>query len=183
MKKTVPRFSPCPEIADVSLVHPQWFEDSRGRFCESFRNEWFPQRNWEEMQSNRSESSEGVLRGLHYHFRQVDYWQVLAGTIEVGLADLRASSPTYGKSALIRVEANSGLGIFIPPGIAHGFLSLTAATLLYLVDRYYDGTDEYGVIWNDRELDVNWSTREPLLSERDKKNPTWRMVPSKLRPR
>ncbi len=173
---------PCAEIADVQLVHPQWFEDSRGRFCETFRKAWFPQRSWQAMQCNRSESRAGVLRGLHYHFHQVDYWQLLTGTMEVGLADLRRSSPTFGHSVLLRVDAESGLGIYIPPGVAHGFHSLVPITLLYIVDRHYDGEDEHGVIWNDSELAVDWSTDAPLLSARDQKNPAWQAVPANLRP-
>ena len=178
----MPTIESSSEISDVQLVHPQWFEDSRGRFCESFRKEWFLQRNWGAVQCNRSESKEGVLRGLHFHFRQVDYWQVLAGTIEVGLADLRKSSPTFGQSTLIRVDSKSGLGIYIPPGIAHGFHSLTRASLLYIVDQYYDGEDEHGVIWDDPDLAVGWSTKAPLLSDRDKVNPAWQAVPPALRP-
>ena len=173
---------PCPEIADVQLVHPRWFEDNRGRFCETFRKEWFPQRSWQAIQCNRSESRAGVLRGLHYHFHQVDYWQLLAGTIEVGLADLRSSSPTFGQSILLTVKADSGLGIYIPPGVAHGFHSLSPATLLYVVDQYYDGQDEHGVIWNDPGLAIRWSTNNPLLSDRDMENPQWLAVPADLRP-
>ncbi len=173
---------PCAAIADVQVVHPRWFADQRGRFCETFRTEWFPQRSWQAMQCNRSESRAGVLRGLHYHFRQVDYWQLLAGTIEIGLADLRRSSPTFGQSTLLTVDADSGLGIYIPPGVAHGFHSLSPATLLYVVDQYYDGQDEHGVIWNDPELAIPWSTRNPVLSARDQANPAWQAVPADLRP-
>ncbi len=173
----------CSQIADVQLVEPSWFEDSRGRFCESFRKEWFPQRSWQAMQSNRSESKAGVLRGLHYHFHQVDYWQLLKGTIEVGLVDLRRSSSTYLQTTVIELEGDSGLGIYIPPGVAHGFYCLAPAALLYTVDQYYDGEDEHGVIWNDTELALAWSTTKPLLSGRDQLNPEWQAVPEELRPK
>ncbi len=172
----------CAEIADVQLVYPRWWTDSRGRFCETFRKEWFPQRSWQAMQCSRSESRAGVLRGLHYHFHQADYWQLLAGTIEVGLADLRRSSPTFGQTTLITVDSASGLGIYIPPGVAHGLHSLSPATLLYVVDQYYDGQDEHGVIWNDSALAIRWSTHHPILSDRDTANPEWQTVPEHLRP-
>ena len=81
-------------IAGVKFAQLQVFGDERGRFMETFRKDWFPERTWELFQSNRSDSKAGVLRGLHYHFRQVDYWHVPIGRIRVGLADLRASSLT-----------------------------------------------------------------------------------------
>ena len=85
-------------IKDVQIATLKPFADERGRFMETFRKEWFPQRSWDIIQTNRSDSKAGVLRGLHYHFRQVDYWYVIAGKIRAGLYDLRSNSPTYGQS-------------------------------------------------------------------------------------
>ena len=85
---TITEFSAIP---GVLLVELRPFADERGRFTETFRKEWFPQRAWSNVQSNRSDSRAGVLRGLHYHFHQVDYWYLAAGRIRVGLADLRRS--------------------------------------------------------------------------------------------
>lgn len=82
-------------IHGVINVQLQPYGDERGRFTEFFRREWFPQRDWRHVQSNRSDSRAGVLRGLHYHFNQVDYWYVISGRLRVGLADLRRSSPTF----------------------------------------------------------------------------------------
>ncbi len=169
-------------IADVRWVSPRWYNDPRGRFCESFRQEWFPERAWDALQCNRSESAANVLRGLHYHFRQIDFWQVLAGSIEVGLIDLRPRSPTFLQQEVRCLDAESGEGLFIPEGVAHGFCSLQATTLLYLVDQYYDGTDEYGVQWNDPALGVSWSCTNPLLSDRDARNPLWADIPASNRP-
>ena len=108
------------------------------------------------MQSNRSDSKAGVLRGLHYHFHQVDYWYAVQGRIRVGLADLRASSPTYRASLTVEIGDGNQQGIFIPTGVAHGFYALTDTTLTYIVNNYYDGADEHGVAWNDPELAVPW---------------------------
>lgn len=164
-------------IPGVKHVEFRVFEDERGRFMETFRTEWFAERSWEIIQSNRSHSRANVLRGLHYHHHQVDYWQVLEGSILVGLADLRAASPTFGASDTIRLSAESPAGLFIPVGVAHGFLALTDVTLLYLVDNYYTGSDELGVAWNDPDLAVAWGITDPLLSDRDRNNPFLRDIP------
>lgn len=145
--------------------------DERGQFVETFRTEWFPQRSWARIQTNRSDSQAGVLRGLHYHHRQVDYWYVPHGTIRVGMADLRPHSPTYLQSAVLELGDGHPFGLYIPIGVAHGFVALTDATLTYLVDNYYDGTDENGVAWDDPQLRVPWGIHAPLLSPRDQQNP------------
>jgi dTDP-4-dehydrorhamnose 3,5-epimerase len=166
-----------PSIHGVKIAHLRIFADERGRFCELFRKEWFPERTWDIVQSNRSESNAGVLRGLHYHHRQVDYWHVAQGSIRVGLADLRRSSPTFGVSQVMDADASTPLGIFIPTGVAHGFYALTPATLLYIVDNYYDGGDELGVAWDDPSLAVGWNIDEPILSPRDRQNPRLHDIP------
>ena len=158
-------------ISGVQVAELKVWGDERGQFLETFRKEWFPQREWQHIQTNRSNSQAGVLRGLHYHYRQVDYWYMVRGSIRVGLADLRRSSPTYLQSAVIEMSDEIPIGLFIPVGVAHGFLTLTDATLTYLVDNYYDGADELGVAWNDPQLAVPWGITDPVLSGRDQKNP------------
>jgi dTDP-4-dehydrorhamnose 3,5-epimerase len=170
------------QIRDVMLVHFRTFGDSRGQFMETFRTEWFPQRSWAIVQSNRSISAAGVLRGLHYHHQQVDYWQLLGGNIRVALADLRPASPTYRAVELIDMDAATPVGLYIPIGVAHGFYAQTEATLSYLVDNYYNGSDELGVAWNDPALAVPWGVDNPILSERDAKNPFLADIPAELLP-
>ena len=174
---------PSSQIQGVKFVQLRAFSDERGRFMETFRKEWFPERAWQIIQTNRSDSKAGVLRGLHYHFKQVDYWYVPNGRIRVGLADLRQSSPTVGKSEVIEIGDDNQMGIFIPVGVAHGFVALTAATLTYLVDNYYDGADELGVAWNDPDLAVPWGINEPILSARDLQNPRWKEISAEKMPR
>lgn len=164
-------------IPGVYHVQLRPFGDERGRFIETFRKEWFPQRSWEIIQTNRSDSTAGVLRGLHYHHRQVDYWYPLQGRLRVGLVDLRPQSPTFLTSLTLDMGANHTQGLYIPIGVAHGFLALTDVTLCYLVDNYYDGEDEFGVRWNDPTLNVAWGIADPLLSPRDAQNPYWRDIP------
>jgi len=169
-------------ILGVKIVKLKAFGDERGRFLETFRKDWFPERTWDIVQTNRSDSRAGVLRGLHYHFRQVDYWYVPRGRIRVGLADLRRTSPTFGASEAIEIGEHNECGVFIPCGVAHGFYALTDATLTYLVDNYYDGSDEFGVAWDDPDLAVPWEVSEPILSGRDRVNPTLNNIPDAHRP-
>ncbi|MCB9151475.1 MAG: dTDP-4-dehydrorhamnose 3,5-epimerase family protein [Caldilineaceae bacterium] len=159
------------KIAGVKFVALRAFADERGFFMETFRKEWFPERSWDIVQTNRNFSKAGVLRGLHYHHHQVDYWCVMAGTMRVGLADLRPSSTTFKATETIEIGDDNPVGIFIPVGVAHGFLSLTDSVLAYLVDNYYNGADELGVAWNDPALGVNWGVENPIISERDLLNP------------
>ncbi|MCA9972522.1 MAG: dTDP-4-dehydrorhamnose 3,5-epimerase family protein [Anaerolineales bacterium] len=171
-------------ISGVYVVHLRPFADPRGRFLETFRKAWFPQRSWDVIQSNRSDSAAGVLRGLHYHHRQVDYWYVLQGTIRAGLVDLRPSSPTYMATQTIEMGGEHEVGLFIPIGVAHGFVALTAATLTYIVDNYYDGgRDEFGVAWNDPDVGLDWGVEDPVLSGRDAANPRLRDIPPADLPR
>ena len=169
-------------IEGVKFAHLAAFGDDRGRFMETFRKGWFPERTWEIFQTNRSDSKAGVLRGLHYHFRQVDYWHCVAGVLRVGLADLRRSSPTYRASQVIEIGDGNPVGVFIPPGVAHGFYAVTDVTLTYIVDNYYDGGDELGVLWNDPALAVAWGVDTPILSNRDQNNPLWEDVAAAQRP-
>lgn len=170
-------------ITGVTFARLRAFGDERGRFLETFRKEWFPQRSWERIQTNRSDSVQGVLRGLHYHFKQVDYWYVPRGAVRVALADLRVGSPTYLATEVIDIGDENQTGVFVPVGVAHGFYALTDVTLTYLVDNYYDGDDELGVAWNDPQLAIPWGADAPLLSARDQANPTVDQIPDHLRPR
>lgn len=171
------------KIDGVKLVKFRQFADERGAFMETFRKEWFPERTWEILQGNRSQSQAGVLRGLHYHHCQVDYWQVVAGRIRVGLADLRPHSPTYLATTMIDLDAETPTGLLIPVGVAHGFLAQTPALLTYLVDNYYTGSDELGVAWNDPTLALDWQVDQPILSARDRQNPRLADIPADLLPR
>jgi dTDP-4-dehydrorhamnose 3,5-epimerase len=173
------------KISGVFLVKLSAFSDERGRFLETFRKEWFPQRSWEKIQMNRSESKANVLRGLHYHFNQVDYWYVQSGTFRAGLVDLRPSSPTYLTSQTIDIDGGNGSGVYIPVGVAHGFYAVTDTILTYVVDNYYDGgKDEFGVAWNDPDLGLDWKTTSPpQLSKRDASNLFLRDIPVEQLPK
>jgi dTDP-4-dehydrorhamnose 3,5-epimerase len=114
-----------------------------------------------------------VLRGLHVHREQADYWVVVEGRAFVGLMDLRAGSPTDGATAGVRLDDAEPRGaLYIPPGVAHGFYAETDVTLLYLVDAEFTGRDELGLAWDDPDVAIAWPARDPILSERDRSNPS-----------
>lgn len=168
-------------IDGVIAVHLAVHSDERGRFVETFRRSWLGDRP-EMVQGNRSDSRRDVLRGLHYHLRQADYWYAPAGRLLVGLHDLRRSSPTSGASFTIEIGEGAEIGLYIPPGVAHGFLALTDATLTYLVDRPYDAADEHGLAWDDPEAGIEWPVRDPVLSARDRDNPRRADIPAEALP-
>ena len=166
-------------IQGVQIVHLQAFGDTRGRFMESFRKEWFPQRSWVRLQCNRSDSAKGVVRGLHYHHKQIDYWYVVAGRIRAAMVDIRPFSPTYLAAQTVDMGADNNLGLFIPIGVAHGFATLSDATLTYVVDNYYDGgRDENGVAWNDPTFNIDWGIENPIVSARDQQNKMLKDIPA-----
>lgn len=144
--------------------------DPRGSFVELMRVDAYPEKF---VQSNHSKSSAGVLRGLHYHRRQADLWYIVSGTAQVALADLRArtSSPA---TATVTMTPDKPATLYIPAGVAHGFLAVTDVELIYWVSNYFDGSDEYGITWDDPTLAIPWDTSTPVLSERDSSNPELR---------
>jgi dTDP-4-dehydrorhamnose 3,5-epimerase len=158
-------------IRGVKQVRLEAHEDARGKFVETFRKEWFPERAWGAVQVNQGFSRAGVLRGLHYHLKQIDYWWPTSGRLRVGLYDLRRASPTRGAREVFDLDAVVPVGVFIPVGVAHGYLALSEAVLSYVVDEYFDGKDEYGVAWNDPEIAIDWGITDPVLSPRDASNP------------
>ncbi|GAB1422055.1 dTDP-4-dehydrorhamnose 3,5-epimerase [Anaerolineales bacterium] len=170
-------------ISDVMIAELKVFADERGEFMETFRKDWFPQVSWEKIQGNRSNSKANVLRGLHYHFHQVDYWYVPKGRIRAALLDLRSSSPTYGHSQMIEMGEDHNIGLFIPVGVAHGFVALSDCTLMYTVNNYYDGKDEFGVAWNDPTIGMDWGITKPMLSGRDAANPMIVDIPASNLPK
>jgi dTDP-4-dehydrorhamnose 3,5-epimerase len=157
-------------IRGVYTVSLRAFADSRGYFFESFRQSWLPGVP-AMVQGNVSFSKTGVLRGLHYHLRQADFWLAPSGHVRAALYDLRASSPTRGASQLLELGEAHPFGVYIPPGVAHGFYTLSPSIMTYLVDQYYDNSDENGVRWNDPALGLDWDARDPIVSARDQENP------------
>jgi dTDP-4-dehydrorhamnose 3,5-epimerase len=173
---------PSEVIDGVFFVQPKPIDDPRGRFAEIYRREWVPGSR-EMVQANRSDSKGGVLRGMHYHLFQADYWYVVAGHAFVALYDFRGSSKTAEKSETLEIKEGEDTGLYIPPGVAHGFYAVTDVTLLYMVDQVFDGTDEHSLFWDDPALEITWPFEgEPVVSERDQGSPMIIDVPEENLP-
>jgi dTDP-4-dehydrorhamnose 3,5-epimerase len=173
-------------IDGVRIVTPSVHGDERGCFVETYRRQWFPEGR-EMVQANRADRTAGCVVGLHYHLHQADYWYVPAGTARVVLHDLRTGSPTDGATLSLDLGARANgshdhRGVYIPPGVAHGFASLTDMTITYLVDGYYNPDDELGVAWDDPAVGAEWGVSDPVLSGRDRANPARDALPAGQRP-
>ncbi|MEO8423694.1 MAG: dTDP-4-dehydrorhamnose 3,5-epimerase family protein [Actinomycetota bacterium] len=158
-------------IDGVKVVDLEAHSDVRGSFVEFFRQSWL-RTDHPALQGNVSRSATGVLRGMHFHRRQWDYWFVVAGAASIALADLRSGSPTERVTMTMRLAADEPRGLFIPCGVAHGFFAESEFVLQYLNDRYFDGSDEFGIAWNDPTLGIDWPSADPILSDRDRANPS-----------
>jgi dTDP-4-dehydrorhamnose 3,5-epimerase len=160
-------------IDGLVVHHPKVWSDERGFFVESFRKEWLPEGAPEMVQGNRTARRAGTVVGPHFHFHQADWWYLVDGRARYVFHDLRDGSPTAGETVVVDVDADAGehVGVYIPPGVAHGFAAVTDVTLTYLVDGYYNPDDEHGIAHDDPELGVEWGVAEPILSDRDRANP------------
>ena len=170
------KMEPVDGIPGAVLGTPDIHADGRGSFLEIFREDLLGVRF---VQANHSRSQQGVLRGLHYHRKQADAWYVIGGEAQAMLADLRTPSP----NPVVRpvdLVADRPQVLYIPPGVAHGFLAITDVDLIYWVTGYYDSTDEFGVVWDDPTLAAPWRIRQPILSERDRTNARleWASIPA-----
>jgi dTDP-4-dehydrorhamnose 3,5-epimerase len=173
---------PSTLIAGVYTVDMKVFGDTRGFFFETYRKSWIPGGR-EMVQGNCSFSSAGVLRGLHYHLKQADLWSVPMGAVRAVLYDFRSNSPTRGASQIVEMGQDNRVSLYIPKGVAHGFLALKDSYMTYLVDELYDNSDELGILWNDPALGVEWGAGpSPSLSDRDRGNPKIADIPVGRRP-
>ena len=177
----MPEVHESDRITGVYLVEPSIHGDERGVFIETYRREWIPGAR-EMLQSNRADRQAGSIVGLHYHLHQSDYWYVPFGTARVVLHDLREGGPTDGATHSLDLSGDNHMGVYIPPGVAHGFAALTDMVITYLVDGYYNSADELGVMWNDPAVDADWGVTDPILSARDQTNPGRDRLPENRRP-
>lgn len=173
--------------------------DARGSFRELWRASTFPALTAAEtgttdgseprfVQANLSTSAAGVLRGLHYHRRQLDYWVVASGRAVVALVDVRPLMDATAERPPVETrELAADDSVVIPAGVAHGFLALEPLELLYLVTNEFDNTDELGFAWDDPAVGVPWPRIEatadgrPILSDRDRSNPSLADLVASLR--
>ena len=162
-------------IPGVLILEPRVFEDSRGFFFEAYnRKQWAASGiNQEFVQDNQSLSKKHVLRGLHYQIRQPQgkLVRALRGEIFDVAVDLRKSSPTFGKSMHVNLSAENRKMLWIPAGLAHGFLVLSdTAEVLYKTTDFYAPDHERTLLWNDPKLGISWPDHaKPLLSDKDRR--------------
>ena len=162
------------EIPDVLVLAPRVFADDRGAFFESFNRRAFAEavgREVEFVQDNQSTSRRHVLRGLHYQEPQPQgkLVRALAGTIYDVAADIRPGSATFGRWVGVELSAANRLQLWVPEGLAHGFLVLSeSADVLYKTTDFYAPSCERCLRWDDPTLAIRWPlTAPPLLSPRD----------------
>jgi dTDP-4-dehydrorhamnose 3,5-epimerase len=163
------------EIEGLLIVEPRVFGDERGFFLESWNRHTFAQLGLDVdfVQDNHSRSARGVLRGLHYQQPnpQGKLVRVVAGRAWDVAVDLRAGSPTYGRWVGVELSAENKRMFWVPPGFAHGFVSLEDGTdFLYKCTAFYDPANEHSLMWNDPKVGIDWPLEgvEPQLSAKDK---------------
>jgi len=168
-------------IKDVLLVTPKRFQDSRGFFTELYSRRAFLEAGiaTEFVQDNFSLSTDAsVVRGLHFQtppFAQAKLLRVLRGSIFDVVVDIRYGSPSFGRAASITLTAESGSQLYVPEGFAHGFCTLEPDTeITYKVSAYYAPKHDFGLLWNDPALDIDWpiDPKTVITSERDRKHPS-----------
>ena len=190
---------PASTLAGVRFGAIARHGDGRGAFRELWRASAFPTLTPAEtgapagseprfIQANLSTSVAGVLRGLHYHRRQLDYWVVASGRAFVALVDVRPLLDGTGPRAVVETrELVADEWVVIPTGVAHGFLALEPLELVYLVTNEFDGSDELGFAWDDPAVGVPWPAvpatpdGRPILSDRDRSNPALEDLVARLR--
>jgi dTDP-4-dehydrorhamnose 3,5-epimerase len=175
------------EISDVKIIKPDVFPDDRGFFLETFNNKKYSEAdiNTNFLQTNHSRSAKGVLRGLHYqlNFPQAKLLYVATGKIRDIAVDIRVGSPTFGKWVGVELSEENHYQLYVPEGFAHGFEVLSDTTdVIYMCSEIYHPEDYYGILWNDSDISVKWQTEAPILSARDRKNPTLNNQPEDLLP-
>lgn len=162
------------KIPGLLIMEPRIFEDSRGIFFESFNAQKFKDQTGLDIsfcQDNESVSKKNVLRGLHFQtppFAQGKLVRVSFGRVLDVVVDIRKDSPFYGQYEAIELSAENKKQFWIPPGFAHGFLTLEDNTIFnYKCTNYYSPVSEGTIHWNDEDLGINWPFDKPIVSEKD----------------
>ncbi|HMQ79479.1 MAG TPA: dTDP-4-dehydrorhamnose 3,5-epimerase [Ignavibacteria bacterium] len=170
------------KLKDVLIITPKVFKDDRGYFLESFRKKIFAERGIELdfVQDNISRSKKNTVRGLHYQageYAQGKLCQVVYGRVLDVAVDIRFGSPTFGKYAATELSEENHEQLWIPPGFAHGFSVLSEfAVFYYKCTNYYNKNSERAIVFNDKELNIDWNIADPLVSEKDLEAPLFRNI-------
>ena len=175
------------ELAGVLLVTPGVFTDNRGFFMETFNRKRYAEAGLDRdfVQDNHSHSSSGVLRGLHYQLNhpQGKLVFVVKGEIFDVAVDIRKGSPTFGKWVGEILSEENHKQLFVPEGFAHGFCVLSGqADVIYKCTDLYVSDDDHGILWSDETIGIDWPIKEPIVSEKDGKNPSLKEIDSDFLP-
>jgi dTDP-4-dehydrorhamnose 3,5-epimerase len=173
------------EIPEVLLIEPELYADRRGFFLETYHAGRYADHGIAGpfLQDNHSRSIGGTMRGLHLQVTrpQAKLIRVLAGEIFDVAVDVRRGSPTFGKWVGVNLTAESFRQYYIPEGFAHGFSVLSPfAEIEYKCTDVYDPAGQVGIAWNDPALNIPWGVDTPVLSERDRTNPTLASLADRL---
>jgi len=167
-------------IPDLYIVKPNVFEDHRGYFFESYNKENFLRNGIDQnfVQDNESKSAKGVLRGLHFQkppFAQGKLVRVMRGSVLDVAVDIRINSPTYGQWASVELTQDNKWMYWVPPGFAHGFVTLEDNTVFfYKCTNVYNKDSEGSILWNDPNLNIDWKVENPILSDKDQTSPLFK---------
>jgi dTDP-4-dehydrorhamnose 3,5-epimerase len=168
-------------IADLIIIQPTIFDDTRGFFFESYNQQEFKVHgitvNF--VQDNHSKSVKNTLRGLHYQINpgQAKLVRVVVGEVFDVAVDIRFGSPTFGQWLGAKLSAGNKKQVFIPAGFAHGFCVLSdVAEFEYKCSEFYSPNNERGIRWNDPDLNIKWPVEQPILSEKDRNNPAFKEI-------
>ena len=165
------------KIKDLVIIKPRVFADDRGYFFESYNRNTYMDNGLdvEFVQDNESKSQKGVLRGLHFQrppFAQGKLVRVIQGAVRDVAVDLRKDSETYGQWESVELTADNKTMLWVPPGFAHGFVTLEDNTIFaYKCTNLYDKESEGSIVWNDPDLNIDWDIKNPVLSDKDKTGP------------
>ena len=163
-------------IAGSFIINPDIYEDERGTFFESFNQKEFEkilEYPIQFVQDNHSISNKGVLRGLHFQrgkHAQSKLVRVVRGEVIDVIVDIRKDSPTFGEQFKLRLSDKNKKILFIPKGVAHGFLALEEETVfVYKCDEYYNKAAESGIMYNDPQWNIDWEfpADQIILSKKD----------------
>lgn len=174
-------------LPGVFLIEPDVFGDDRGFFLELYRQPRYAQAGigLTFVQDNHSRSSRGVLRGLHYQIGhpQGKLVTVISGEVFDVAVDVRRGSSTFGRSVSCILNASDHRQLYIPPGFAHGFYTISeSADFLYKCTDIYRPEDEGGVLWSDPQLAIDWPAKTPILSAKDAAFPMLATIPARHLP-
>lgn len=168
------------DIDGVYIIEPKIWTDARGYFFESYNKKVFDEAGltYDFVQDNQSKSSYGTIRGLHFQkgeFSQAKLVRVIEGMVLDVAVDLRAGSNTFGKHVAVELSAENNRQLMIPRGFAHGFSVLSeTAVFSYKCDNVYNKASEGGLIWNDKDIGIDWKipADKVILSDKDKLHPS-----------